>query len=513
MFVKNAQSSRWAPQVKEHTSPVRASHVNQGTSISRSKLGSTKTQGPVFRHPKLRVCEERGEATAYGGLSLAATLMARLGMPRALDEELNLLQSYRPFTESDHVLTHVYNLFVGGTCIEDIGHLQASEPVRRMLGAARIPDPTTAGDFLRRFDKKALAALDRAIDRGQEAVWKQRYGRKKADQAIVDLDSHVHPVYGHQKQGADFSYKGYLAYHPLVISLAETQECLRLVNRPGNVVSAKGAEDELKTLIPRLKRRFRRIVVRGDSAFCNQKIFNACEAHGQFFAVVSPTQQNFEALADGLPESTWKAYQGPGERARKSLPPSQRRKRRSNLRRRLARKRNKRDLKLERQWVAELPYRPDRSEKTYRLVIRRQRIEEHHQGDLFELWRYRYVLTNLPSSTSTVEAMDLTYQRCDQENLIEQLQHGVAGMRMPTGDLLSNAAFLTCARLAHNLKAWLAQLALPQETMRWEWKRFRHAFVYVSARVLHHARQIQVRLAGSHRTAPTLIQACARLQC
>jgi hypothetical protein len=146
------------------------------------------------------------------------------------------------------------------------------------------------------------------------------------------------------------------------------------------------------------------------------------------------------------------------------------------------------------------------------LVIRRQRIEEHHQGELFELWRYRYVMTNLPRSTSTQEAVDLTYQRCDQENVIEQLQHGIAGMRMPTGGLHSNAAFLTCARLAHNLKAWLAQLALPRETMRWEWKRFRHAYVYVAARVLHQSRQILVHLATSHRTTPEILKAHARLQ-
>ena len=497
--------------MSKHTAPVRASHVNQGTSIVRSALGSPSTRGRVFRHPKLQVSPERGESTAYGGLSLAAALIRSLGIPEMLDERLQLLRSHRPFTESDHVLTHVYNLFVGGTCIEDIGSLQGSEPVRRMLGAARIPDPTTAGDFLRRFDAPSLHALDVAIDQGQEAVWRRRYGRKKAARALVDLDSHVHPVYGDQKEGADFSYKGSLAYHPLVISLAETQECLRLINRPGNTASAEDSEKHLDELFPMLLRRFRQVIIRGDSAFCRQPIFEVCEAHGQFFAVVSPAQKNFEGLAETIPESAWKPYRGPGGRVHRP-PPASRRKRRPNLRRRLARKRGKYDLQLERQWVAEIPYQPTRSDQVYRLVIRRQRIEVHDQGELFELWRYRYAMTNLPQTTSAQEAMDLTYQRCDQENVIEQLQHGVAGMRMPTGGLESNAAFLTCARLAHNLKAWLAQLALPLETMRWEWKRFRHAFVYVAARVLRKSRQIHVEIAASHRTAKTLLQAHARLQ-
>ena len=108
--------------------------------------------------------------------------------------------------------------------------------------------------------------------------------------------------------------------------------------------------------------------------------------------------------------------------------------------------------------------------------------------------------------------MRLTYRRCDQENVIEQLQNGVAAMRMPTGGFLANYAHLVCARLAHNLKSWLAMLALPGEVMRWEWKRFRKAFVYVAATVVRSARQNILRLASSHRFAPILQRALVRLQ-
>jgi hypothetical protein len=451
---------------------------------------------------------EESEATPYGGLSLAAGLVRRLGIGRDLDRELSLLSSHRPFHESDHVLTHVYNLYAGGTCIEDIADLQTSEPVRRLLGSARIPDPTTAGDFLRRFDVDALRGLDAVIDRAQEKVWKQRYGKKKAAQAIVDLDSHVHAVYGDQKEGADFSYKGSLAYHPLVISLAGTLECLRLVNRPGNEASALGAETHLRDLFPMLERRFKQVIVRGDSAFSKQAIFDACDEAGHFFAMVSPAQQNFGDLFEALPGAAWQPYRAQQTGGKQPLC---RRRRGPNRRRRIARARNKRDLKLTKQWIAEVPYQPTRSAQTYRLIARYQEIEEREQGELFTFTRFRYVLSNLPASVSAEEVVDLTYQRCDQENLIEQLQHGVAGMRMPTGGLLSNAAFLTCARLAHNLKPWLAQLVLPLEVMRWEWKRFRRAFVYFVARVVHTSRQVHVRIASSHRFAGTIAAAHHRL--
>lgn len=477
--------------------------------MSCGERAAGRPGGRQYRHPRLRVEVESSESTAYGGLALAAGLMAKLRVPQAIDERLSLLQSHRPFHESDHVLTHAYNLFVGGSAIEDIADLQDSEPARRILGTRRIPDPSTAGDFLRRFGRGDIEELDRAIDEVQCRAWRSAHGSRKVKQGVVDLDSHVRHVYGDQKEGADFTYKGGFGYHPLVISLAGTQECLRLVNRPGNVASAEGAAEHLAELAPMLKSRFRRVLVRGDSAFARQDIFDVCGEYGLCFAMVSSTQPNFEELADSLEDRCWRPF-----RASSAVPARdrQRRRRGVNRRRRRARERGKRDLKLEKQWVAEIDYRPVRSERTYRLIVRRQRIEESTQGELFELWRYRYVLTNLPKSVSTEEVVRETYRRCDQENVIEQLQGGVAAMRMPTGGLLANHAFLVCARLAHNLKAWLAMLALPTEVMRWEWKRFRKAFVYIAARVVLTARMHVLRLAGSHRFAEEIRLGIVRLQ-
>lgn len=492
----------------KRSSALRATHVNSGTS-NLGRVVKSVAGGREFRSPRLQARLEPSESTALGGLALAVGLMSRLRVAQSIDERVSLLHSRRPYHESDHVLIHVYNLFVGGSAIEDIADLQQSEPVRRMLGASRIPDPSTAGDFLRRFDRKSLAALDGAIDEAQERVWKRRYGSRKCALGIVDLDSHVRHVYGNQKEGADFTYKGGYGYHPLVISLAETQECLRLVNRSGNTTSAEGAAQELAGLVPLLTRRFEKVLVRGDSAFARQDIFDVCDANGLHFAMVSGAQQNFAALAEGLDERCWRPFRGTEET---STHERKTRRRGRNLRRLRARRRGKRDLKLEKQWLAEIDYTPARSNKAYRLIIRKQRIEECEQGELFELWRYRYVLTNLPRSVFTEEVVRQTYRRCDQENVIEQLQSGVAALRMPTGGFLANYAHLVCARLAHNIKSWLAMLALPSEVMRWEWKRFRKAFVYVAASVVRSARQNILRLASSHRFAALLQRAIVRLQ-
>jgi Transposase DDE domain group 1 len=147
------------------------------------------------------------------------------------------------------------------------------------------------------------------------------------------------------------------------------------------------------------------------------------------------------------------------------------------------------------------------------MIVRRIRIEEKdRQGALFESFRYRLVLTNLPRSYTPREIVDLTYQRCDQENVIEQFGAGIAGWRMPVAEFMGNSAWLQIARLAWNLGKWIAQLALPAEVVRWEWKRFRRHFVYIAAKVLKKGRRLIVQLTDSHRYLPEILAAHARLQ-
>jgi len=211
--------------------------------------------------------EHRGDATPYGGLPTAVLPAKKLRLDRAIDDKLGLLKFALPLSESDHVVTHAYNLFVGGSCLEDIRNLRRSDAVRRLLGADRIPAPSTAGDFLRRFGKWDLHALRAGIDAARRKVWK-RMPRRFRLRATVDIDSHIKEVYGDYKEGADFSYTKKWSYHPLLVTLAETGECLRLINRPGNAPSAEGASEALRSVFELMRRQFGRIYARGDSKFC-----------------------------------------------------------------------------------------------------------------------------------------------------------------------------------------------------------------------------------------------------
>ena len=110
------------------------------------------------------------------------------------------------------------------------------------------------------------------------------------------------------------------------------------------------------------------------------------------------------------------------------------------------------------------------------------------------------------------EVVDHTYERCDQENVVEQMGSGLAAWRMPVAEFAGNCAWLEIARLAWNLAKWIAQLALPKEVIRWKWKRFRQAWVFLAAQVTKRGRKIWVRFSSSHRFTESLVAAHQKLQ-
>lgn len=477
--------------------------MNVGTSIPHDDLQWPDATGRVLRLPKTDVeVDQRSEVTPYGGLGLFAAVVRRFGVAEKIDEGVRVFKMHRPFYESDHVLSIAANLFVGGSCLEDQANLQQSEAVRRILGAVRIPDPTTAGDFLRRFDESRLAALRQAHDDAARAVGRAlRKRRGKLALATVDVDGHVKALYGVQKEGADFNYKRQWSYHPLLVSLAQTGECLALRNRPGNVRSSEGAAGVLDAVLPELRERAERILVRGDSDFDRQDLRDVAKKHGAYVAIVGREQTGRPEIAKAIPDSAYRpfrprAWRAAEQRCRRRGYKARRRK--PNLRRKRARERQYKELRLVEQQIAEVPHRPTGSPHTYRLIVRRQLIQNYEgQQRLLDEYRYRYVVTDLPGAAEDV--LDETYQRCDQENLIQQLGAGLAAWRMPVAEFNGNAAWLEIARLAWNIGKWIALLALPEETARWEWKRFRLAFVCVAAQVLRRSRQITLRISSSHR--------------
>ena len=196
---------------------------------------------PVFSASNIHYeVADRGGGIACGGIGVMHLLARRVGLIEAIDRNLSLLKIHRPYHESDHVLNIAYNILAGGHCLEDLELLRNDESYLDALGAPGIPDPTTAGDFCRRFSAADVERLMDTINEVRLGVWRQQ-PQAFFEEAVIDVDGMLAPTTGECKEGMDIAYNGQWGYHPLVVSLANTGEPLYLVNRSGNRPSHEGA--------------------------------------------------------------------------------------------------------------------------------------------------------------------------------------------------------------------------------------------------------------------------------
>ena len=445
---------------------------------------------------------DRVRGLASGGIGAMHRLAHHTGLVAAIDRQVELLKVHLPYHESDHVLGIAYNVLCGGTCLQDIERRRQDEVYLDALGAQRIPDPTTAGDFCRRFDEPAIEALQAAINETRLRVWRTQ-PVAFFDEAVIDADGTLAETTGQCKEGMDIAYTGVWGYHPLVVSLANTQEPLFLINRSGNRPSAEGAAarfDQARTLCRAAG--FRRISFRGDTDFSQTHHLDRWDADGVRFVFGYDARANVIREADALPARAWH----PLVRRPSYEVQTEPRHRPVNVKEATIVARAFKNFRLEAEAVAEFPYQPTACAKPYRMVIVRKNISVE-QGDhrLFDEIRYFFYLTN-DDETAPADVVFLANDRGNQENLIDQLKHGVSATRMPVDTLLSNGAYMVMAALAWTLKAWFA-LRLPA-TGRWatryaaekaavlrmEFKAFLHAFMLIPVQVVRTSRRLVFRL-------------------
>jgi len=143
---------------------------------------------PMIRGGNLHY--ERGAKTrglSCGGSGAFLEVAHRTGLADEIDEPLPLLKVHLPYPESNHVLNLAFNALVGGTCLEDLELRRNDEVYLDAFGAQRIPDPTTAGDFTRRFDESSLLTLMECINRVRERLWAGQ-GKDFLKAAFVDIE-------------------------------------------------------------------------------------------------------------------------------------------------------------------------------------------------------------------------------------------------------------------------------------------------------------------------------------
>jgi hypothetical protein len=470
---------------------------------------------PMFRAQNI-VYEvaDRVRATACGGIGAVHLMCQRVGLIESIDDHLHLLKVHLPYSESDHVLNIAYNIMCGGTCLEDLELRRTDEVYLDALGTQRSPDPTTAGDFCRRFDEDDVLDLMGAINRARLDVWKQQ-PKKFFDEAIIEADGTIVETMGECKEGADFSYKGRFGYHPMVVSLANTQEPLFVVNRSGNRPSQEDSAIWFDRAISLCRESgFRSIRLRGDTAFSQTEYLDGWDQDDVTFIFGIQASARLEKYADYLDESRWKRLR----RKPKYAVATERRSRPVNVKEQVIVDREFDNVHLDYEEFAEFRYKPVKCEKRYRIIaLKKHLIWTKGQAQLWDEIRYFFYITN-DWNTPADELIFSANARCDQENLIEQLKNGVHALRAPVDSLVSNWAYMVMASLAWTLSRWYA-LLLPthgrwrkryeaerQDVLRMQFKRFVNSFILLPCQIIRAARRIEYRLLGWNRWQSTLFR-------
>ena len=455
---------------------------------------------------------DRTRAISCGGIGAFHVLADRVGLTDELNGRLDLLRAHRPYHESDHVLNIAYNTLTGGPCLDDIALRRNDETYLDALGAERIPAPTTAGDFTRRFTEADVVALMDAINAVRVKVWRKRLPRRERREAILDVDGTIAPTTGECKEGMDIAYNGVWGYHPLLVSLANTAEPLFLVNRPGSRPSHDGAPEVIDRAVALVRQAFRTVYLRGDTDFALTARFDGWSDAGVWFAFGIAAMPNLVEMVGGFDESRWRPLRRRVKRVAESDP----RRRPENVKERIIREREYKNIRLVSEHIAEFPYRPGKCGRDYRVVVLRKNLSvERGERVLFPEVRYFFYITNIEEQ-SAAQIVYFCNDRCDQENVIDQLKNGLNALRMPVGDLVSNWAYMVMASLAWTLKAWFALIVRSREErdvlLRMEFRSFLDALVTLPCQIVRQGRRIVYRILGYNEWTRTFLRTFERIR-
>lgn len=478
--------------------------------------GFANARHPLLQHlPIIYEVAERTRVLSFGGLGALHTLVTKLDLPELINQRVSVLKRHLPYFESDHILSLCYSLLCGGKPLEDINRLRKDEVYLDALGVERLPAPTTAGDFLRRFDERDILSLQEAINDARVKVWALQ-PKPFFNQAILDMDGTMIGTDAHCCEGIDYcAHKKVWGYGPLLISLAKTGEALYVVNRPASAPSHQGAAEWIERALSLVKERFEKIWLRGDTDFSLTAYFDGWDGRDIQFIFGYDAYPNLVEKADLLPPDAWVFLERPPAYEVKT----KEREKPENVKADLVKNRGYKHIETVCEEVASFAYQPIKCEKPYRLIALKKHLQISKAGQIIDRQiKYFFYITN-DEKTPDDQLIRFINQRGNQENTIAQLKSGVPAFHAPANTLLANWTYMVIAALAFNLKAWYGLLIqdadLKDQLLKMEFKQFLNRFILFPTQIIQKGRQLIYRIANFTRDTLTFIdlfQALKRLR-
>ncbi len=391
---------------------------------------------------------------ANAGLIVPATLIARLGV----EALINVWVKTGSALPGRKILTLVTAMIAGATHIDHVNIVRAGA-TQRVLPFI-VMAPSTIGTFLRSFTFGHVRQLDAVLSRILARAWAAGAGPGDTT-LIIDLDSTICQVYGKAKQGASYGYTKVLGYHPLLATRADTSEVLFARMRRGSANTARGVDRFVDELVAVIKRAGATgaLTVRADSGFWSWKLIDRLNTHRIAWSITVRQISTIKAVIATIDDNAWVDidYTIGGDAQ-----------------------------------VAETNYTAGRGRKarTVRLIVRRTRLTDTTQRQLWPHWRHHAFITS-NTEISMVAADAFHREHAVVELVIRDLKEGAGLDHIPSGHYSANAAWLLCAVLAHNLGIWTDLIAdQPKRTGRSR----RTQLISIPAVIVNHARTMLLRL-------------------
>jgi Transposase DDE domain group 1 len=412
-------------------------------------------QKVVGKVGKFNIGFRQEQLTSPAGTVLLQDFARRLGIERVLDEELRVKVRERGYREGQAMRGLVYNLIVGGTHLSDLDVLRGDPGTQELLAAETMLAPTTAGEFLRKFDIGDVQDLQRVHLRLQQRV----RAHPQATTCTIDLDSSIYEQGSTTKEGSTKAYNGESGYHPLLAFWAEEGELLFSHLRRGSAYTARNILWFLRETYKRVPATAGKYL-RADSGFYSKSVAEWCEAYGFIFTITAEqTAPLLQAIA-ALPEQHWR-----------SLP------------------------EYELAEVAELRYQPTGWPRPYRYVVKRE-LAVHKTGERY--WEYHATVTN-DEVRSARPLVVWHLQHAAMENAIKEHKSGFGVEKLPTQKFHANWAYLLIGQLAFKLVAWFKRLGLPLCFQRATIKTIRHQLLNLAGKIIHTARRCFLMISDQYR--------------
>jgi len=409
-----------------------------------------------------------GDLSSDGGLMLLRRVDERIGLTRAVAAVFSDARDPAKITHRlrDLIAQRLYGLCCGYEDLNDHDSLRADLLMQTAVGRAEV---LASAPTLCRLESRATRAQAVAL----HGVLVEQFiaGHKIApSELVLDIDASDVPLHGRQELAEFHAYYDHHCYLPLYVFCG--QSLLACVLRRSRIDGAKNAAAVIKLLVARLRQTWPavRIVIRGDSGFCRQRLLRFCERAGVGYAIGLARNARLEARV-GLAELMLADDYG-----------------RTGMKQRL---------------IDEFAYAADSWNLERRVITR---LEYGAQGT-----NPRFIVTNLDGAAA--ELYERLYcARGEAENRIKEVQLDLFGTRASAHKFAANQLRLLLAALAYTLMQRLRAIGLQAtELERATAATIRVRLLKIGAAIVRNTRRVRILLASHHPLRAVFLHAARAL--